>query len=282
MSLIHYWQGKKVPLLLFSIVSFRQMVRGLVFFLALLWQACVYHYLPEPVDCNVNPVVVNSVATEDTECGLLQGSIEVQASGGLGAYRYQLNDGELQEGSVFSKLAAGTYVITAVDQNDCAGTVEVIVKNKEGLNATFETTLSGCSQSNGTVTVTAAGGMVPFLYKINNGNFQNSNTFENLSQGSYIVTVSDATGCEISQPLSVLSGISYAQTIAPIIQKNCAISGCHNGTQFPDFRVFQNIRENADRIKTQTASRRMPLQGALTQAEINDIACWVDDGAPDN
>lgn len=281
MVLDKYWQGTKVPLLLL-IVSFKQMVRGLILSSAFVWQACVYNYLPQPVDCNVDPVRVKVIATEDTQCGLLQGTIEVQASGGSGVFRYRLNDGQLQDGSFFSNLGAGVYTITAFDRNDCAGTVEATIMNKEGLNMTFEATASGCSQSSGKITITPVGGMGPFLYKINSGNYQQGNTFENLSQGPYIVTVSDATGCEVSQSLKVQSGVSYAQTIAPIIQKSCAINGCHNGTQFPDFRVFQNIRENADRIKTQTTSRRMPLQGSLTQAQIDDIACWVDDGAPDN
>jgi hypothetical protein len=128
----------------------------------------------------------------------------------------------------------------------------------------------------------ATSGSSPFFFKINGGEFQTGNTFTNLSQGEYIVTVKDATSCEAGQNIKIKSGTSFSSTISPIIQNNCAISGCHSGSQFPDMRVFKNIQDNASRIKTQTSARTMPLNGTLTQTQIDAIACWVDDGAVEN
>jgi hypothetical protein len=108
------------------------------------------------------------------------------------------------------------------------------------------------------------------------------NTFSGLPRGDYTVVVGDDTGCEVSQVVRVTSGVSFSGTLAKIIEKNCAISGCHAGSQFPDFRVFKNIHDNALQIKKLTGDHTMPQQGSLTQAEINTIACWVDDGAANN
>ena len=76
--------------------------------------------------------------------------------------------------------------------------------------------------------------------------------------------------------------VSYASDISPIISTNCAISGCHAGSQFPDLRIFSNVQSNANTIKSLTQSRAMPKKGSLTPAEISLIGCWVDNGAPDN
>jgi len=35
-------------------------------------------------------------------------------------------------------------------------------------------------------------------------------------------------------------------------------------------------------MKARTQSRNMPKEGTLTQAEIDAIGCWVDDGALNN
>ena len=78
------------------------------------------------------------------------------------------------------------------------------------------------------------------------------------------------------------SDVTYSGSIAEIISVNCAVSGCHAGPQFPDFRVLANIQANASNIKIRTQNRSMPKSGSLTQQEIDLIGCWVDNGALDN
>lgn len=76
--------------------------------------------------------------------------------------------------------------------------------------------------------------------------------------------------------------ISFDLTIFPLIQQNCAINDCHGGNQFPDFREFSVVQENAQRIKQQVVNRTMPPDQSLTQAQIDSIVCWVDNGTPQN
>jgi hypothetical protein len=247
------------------------------------WQACEYEVLPGPVDCEENPVQIVLVSTTDSNCELMDGRVEVAASGGSGTYRYVLADGEPVESPVFEGLGASVYQVTAIDANNCSATIETTLKNSNGMNINFETTNSGgCSGSQGTLTVTAFDGTEPYQYRLNDGTYSSSHSFDGLSRGVYNLTVSDASGCQVTQPVRITSGISFAQSIKPIIENSCAINDCHNGSQFPDFRVFKNIHDNAARIKALTADRTMPQDGTLTQAEINMIACWVDDGALDN
>jgi hypothetical protein len=246
------------------------------------WQRCVEHTFLGPVNCDQNPLVLELVSVEDSDCALKNGKVEVLASGGTGNYRFRLGDSEEQLASVFQDLAAGVYEISASDESDCSTSLEAVVKNKNGVSITFETTDAGCNSANGSITVTPSNGTVPYNFKINNSGFTTDNTFTDLARGDYTIVVNDSTGCEINQTVKIRSGISFATSISPIIQTNCIVSGCHNGSQFPDFRVFKNIHDNASQIKTLTGNRTMPEDGSLTQAEINSIACWVDDGALEN
>lgn len=246
------------------------------------WQGCEKETVDGPVDCTKNPVVLELVSATDADCALNDGRIEVEASGGSGTYMFMLNDGAEQSSPVFEALGAGVYEITAKDKNNCTTTLEATVNSSSGMTATAEATDSGCKSSNATVTVNADNGTPPYQYKLGTGSFSETNSFSNLSAGDYTVVIKDATGCEISRKVDVKSGISYSQTISGIIETKCAISGCHNGSQAPDFRNFTNIRNNASQIKTLTGNGTMPQEGSLTQEQIAQLACWVDDGAPQN
>jgi hypothetical protein len=248
----------------------------------MIWQRCEYETLRAPVDCEDNPVTLELVSTTDADCTLMDGTIKVVAFGGLMPYRFVINGRDSQTDSLFQNLAAGIYQVSAVDANNCSGTLEVTLKNANGLNLSFQTGNAGCGGATGRLTVTAVDGTAPYQFKLDNGNFSAASAFDGLSPREYTLTAKDAGGCVVSQKIRVKSGISYSASIAGIIANTCAVSGCHNGSQFPDFRVFKNIHDNASEIKKLTADRTMPQEGTLTQEQINQIACWVDDGAPDN
>jgi len=246
------------------------------------WQGCVDHKLPGPIECSDNPLVLELVSVQDSECASNNGSIEVRATGGTGDYLFQIGHSPAQAASFFPDLGAGVYEVSAEDASNCSAILEVVVKNEGGLSITFQTTEAGCGTSNGSIIVTPFDGVAPYTYRINGSPFSSDSTFHGLVAGDQSIIVRDDTGCEISQTVKVKSGVSYSTSVSSIIQTNCAISGCHNGSQFPDFRVFKNIQDNAAQIKTLTGNRTMPEEGSLTQAEINLIACWVDDGVPNN
>ena len=248
----------------------------------ILEQRCEYEKLRGPVDCEENPVTLKLVATTDADCALMDATIKVAASGGEPPYNFVIDGREPQPDSLFENLAAGVYQVSAVDINKCSATLEVTLKNSNGLNLSFETGNAGCGGSNGRLTVNAVDGTAPYQFKLDNGNFSAVNSFDGLSSGEYTLTAKDASGCVVSQKMRVKSGISYSATVAGIIENNCAVYGCHSGSQFPDFRVFKNIHDNAAQIKKLTADRTMPQEGTLTQEQINQIACWVDDGALNN
>ncbi|MEB2773732.1 2-polyprenyl-6-methoxyphenol hydroxylase [Algoriphagus sp. D3-2-R+10] len=82
------------------------------------------------------------------------------------------------------------------------------------------------------------------------------------------------------------SNASLSTDIIPILQQNCAISGCHvAGTGRADFTVDDNIIQFASQIRTNTQSGIMPPSTSgktLTTEQKELIFCWVSGGAKDN
>ncbi|MEH0153874.1 hypothetical protein V6R21_06980 [Limibacter armeniacum] len=78
--------------------------------------------------------------------------------------------------------------------------------------------------------------------------------------------------------------VFYETDIAPIIQVNCAIGGCHLDTQSPNFLNYGDVFSNRNSIRQRTASGSMPPNTSgltLTATEIQTISCWVRQGAPE-
>jgi hypothetical protein len=55
--------------------------------------------------------------------------------------------------------------------------------------------------------------------------------------------------------------------VRSIIQTNCAVAGCHNGSQSPNFTIDCNIAANAGRIKLRAVDQEAPLIRCLHHQE---------------
>jgi hypothetical protein len=78
---------------------------------------------------------------------------------------------------------------------------------------------------------------------------------------------------------------TFSANVAPIIQTNCALSGCHEGgsTNGPGALTnYTQVHNAAAAIKAAVRSGLMPQGGSLTAGQIKTISCWVDSGAPNN
>jgi hypothetical protein len=150
---------------------------------------------------------------------------------------------------------------------------------------TVQTTNSNCKTNTGAITINATGGSGLYSFRFNNGSATTMSSFSSLSAGSYPIVVSDETGCAITQTIKVLSDVKFSTDIKSIINTNCAIAGCHvaGGSGPGNFAVFANIQASAFAIHRVVQSGNMPKNAAkLPQAQLDAIACWVDDGAPNN
>ena len=79
----------------------------------------------------------------------------------------------------------------------------------------------------------------------------------------------------------------FAEHIQPIIDLNCAFTGCHaSGFGSGDFTAHSGILDKIDNngpFDTRALiNQDMPPSGPLSQADRDLIQCWLDNGALDN
>lgn len=142
------------------------------------------------------------------------GTITINASGGLPPYQYSIDGGATwQPGPVFS-VAMGSYNIIVRDANNCTTPVAASVSEPPVLTASSVNVNASCNGGNdGSITITAAGGNSGgYQYSIDGSNFFPSNVF-NVAPGNYTVTVRDNLGCTTSFPATV--GLSNNLTFTP-------------------------------------------------------------------
>ncbi len=136
----------------------------------------------------------------NTICGYKNGIIVAAAHGGTPPYIYQSDAAQQANGNgIFSDLLAGIYDVTVLDALGAQTTTTVTVTNTLSAPAIKLTSFSipsGCGTLDGSLTMSASGGLPPYTFSINDGiNYQNSDFFPNLSSGSYNLFVKDANGC---------------------------------------------------------------------------------------
>jgi hypothetical protein len=254
----------------------------------LLYAGCSGSDEPTKVDCAASDLDVTFVSVNPASCAVSNGTITATATGGKEPYTYALNAGTFTSNPAFTQLSAGDYVLRVKDKNGCTVNTDDIQLRIPGndLNATTSTEPdTECVGNNGSITVNATGGTEPYQFKLNTGAFGSSATFASLAPGNYTVTIQDDAGCVFPKSVTVGrgdTGTSLSIDIMPIIEANCAVSNCHNGSEDPNLSSPQNVRNNASKIRSLTQSGEMPKEGSLSSSEKAKIACWVDDGAKDN
>lgn len=148
----------------------------------------------------------NIASVESPTCnGFFNGSIDVAVSGGTAPLSYIWNNGVEEED--LSGAPAGTYRLTAIDQNGCAVSTEVInLTEPSNLFLSYESTGVGCADSIGNITVDLIGGTVPYSYDWSTGD--TLAMLEELSAGAYNLTATDANGCVL-----LYSGLTVNQLV---------------------------------------------------------------------
>ena len=80
--------------------------------------------------------------------------------------------------------------------------------------------------------------------------------------------------------------VTYDATVKAIVSTNCTLSGCHaDGTANASYTTYEGLKTVVDNGKFKTRVidlKTMPPAGALTTTQLNQLQCWLNDGAPNN
>jgi gliding motility-associated-like protein len=119
-------------------------------------------------------------------------------------YQYSLDGINFQLSNMFTGLMSGNYTITVKDATTNKRSVNIFVPAIPSLSIdSLIVDNPLCGISNGKVKVLAVNGKTPYQFSLNGIDYQNSNTFTNLSQSVISFYVKDNNGCIHSKNASL-------------------------------------------------------------------------------
>ncbi len=146
--------------------------------------------------------------------GLDDGTITIAVTGGDNPYFAEWSNSFI--GLSISDLEPGVYTVTVTDDSDCTKTASYTINAGGSVDVSLQdiehVTCNG--GSNGSLSVSATGGVGPYTFEWSNG--MSGSTITGLSAGTYLVTATDDLGCEvvegytINQPSAININISQA------------------------------------------------------------------------
>jgi hypothetical protein len=184
--------------------------------------------LDEPEIFTIPYIVTNPISCFE-DCN---GSVAINPANAVGQVVYTLDAGAQQTTPSYSGLCGDItnptpYVIDATDDNGCIA--QETVSLSEPTNFIFTPLTSTdeyCQQSNGTASINiTSGGTGGYSYSWNDG--QTSATATNLIAGNYQVTVTDGSGCLLTENIFVGADIGFTvsfTTVEPCLGPNSGSS----------------------------------------------------------
>ncbi len=121
------------------------------------------------------------------------GAATILVNGGLSPYVYLWSNSCTDDN--IGMLTVGTYTVTVTDDNACEAIESVIITEPTELVSSIssQTDISCNGGDDGSATVSATGGTMPYVYFWSD--FNPNSTNDNLVAGPYSVTVTDDMGC---------------------------------------------------------------------------------------
>jgi hypothetical protein len=152
---------------------------------------------------------VQEIVTNST-CSTSNGEVNVFLQGGSPPYTYSLSSSTFSVSAltnstqyIFNNLPNGEYVLTITEGGSCPYSGNITIESENLFDVEYSATTSSCGQPNGTLTImTTTGGTLPYIYSLDNEqNITTSSlevTFSSLVGGTYVYSITDASGCVIT------------------------------------------------------------------------------------
>jgi gliding motility-associated-like protein len=145
-------------------------------------------------------IVINAVSvpglqidTTAASCARNDASLSLSVTGGVAPYLYSFNGVQYNSIVSLTGVRADSLITAFVkDKNGCISSKSFTISAHCPV-ITVTSRPEVCNLGDGVLTVAASAGFGPYQYSLDNINFQSSNVFNNLTEGSYKVYVRDAS-----------------------------------------------------------------------------------------
>jgi hypothetical protein len=161
------------------------------------------------------PALNGYCVTKRISCsGSCDGSATVYPVEGSAPFSYLWNDVLAQDSSTAVGLCRGMYTVRIIDADNDTIFMNAWVNGPHFIVPSITATGAPCSTCNsGSITVSANGGVQPYMYSINNGTPQTGNQFTALVPGNYLITVTDSCGNVWNDSVTVQNTVGVDEII---------------------------------------------------------------------
>jgi gliding motility-associated-like protein len=165
----------------------------------------------------------------DSCFGTHNGNAITGVIGGTTPYTYLWNTAPTQLTATAINLTVGSYTATITDAQGCTTTATVTISQPPALTLTTSQINVSCNGlSDASITTTAAGGTLPYIYALEQPvQISPTGIFTGLVAGQYTTGVIDANGCRDSVSLIITQPLVLVDSL--ISQKNDSCFGNSNG-----------------------------------------------------
>jgi gliding motility-associated-like protein len=160
----------------------------------------------------VNNITVNA-GLDQTVCS---GSPVTLTATGASTYTWT---GGVQNGVSFIPTASGQYIVTGTNATGCTDTDTVNVNINPPIIVTATVTNNLCGNASGSIQLSVTGGTAPYTYLWSNAAV--TQNLLNIGPGTYIVQITDANGCQLSDTFQVQQSNSMTLT-SNIVNPTCS------------------------------------------------------------
>jgi hypothetical protein len=177
------------------------------FAVALAMSAC------KPLKAICQTSLAATTTQTNSGCSACSGTATANPQGGTGPFTYAWSAGA-QTTQTATGLCAGSYTVTITDAASASVTAAATIIQTGSVTLNASSVNTSCGNNNGSATVNPSSGTAPYTFLWNTGDTSQSLTA--MAAGTYIVTVTDATGCNGSDTTVINpSGNSPVSISAP-------------------------------------------------------------------
>ena len=155
------------------------------------------------------PLLFSSVNLNHLNCfDVADGSIDIEATGGVLPYSFSLDGGPFIGDPVFTDLTGGLYTIELMDVNGCLNDTTVILTSPPALTHDALANNESCDGTcDGEITLDATGGTGAYTFSIDAClTAAETPTFTDLCAGEYAICITDENGCSTNSTVTIEAG----------------------------------------------------------------------------
>lgn len=217
--------------------------------------------IPNVLNANISNTVIT--------CSAPLGTATVNAVNGQAPYIYLWSNGSTSNS--ISNLSPGLYIVTVIDSYKCFIIDSVIIEPYVPMRLATNK-YNNCVSTPGEASVYATGGKPPYTYlwKKNNVIVGTTSTITNLSNGNYLVTVTDSYNCTKTATVSIIRPltdlvISTSHTFPTSHYSASAICNVTSGSPLYTYKWYNLINPNSPISTTLNTNATSNIINGLSQ-----------------